>query len=597
MKLAFKNTFIGYFQFYYSIIGNKLLLNLGLSVLISFLDGLGLAMFIPLLQAVGEDGVVHEQGTDNNLRYFTDFVQYLGFDLTIFTILFFLVFVFSLKGLMRFLQLNYQVTIKHLFIKRVRFALVDSLKSLSYRGFLNLDAGKIQNTLTSEVQRLFSGMNFYFTAAQSFVMLFTYVCLAFFANYQFAFLVAVGAGLSNLIYRRIYIATKKGSIEISKKGNAFNSFLIQAIHNFKYLKSTNYFTSFSKKLKNVIVETELINKKLGYYASVTASVREPLIIIIVALVIFVQITWMGSSLSSIILSLLLFYRSLSYLMIVQSNWQGFIQSIGSMDSVAQIILQMDKAKEVSNSKMFTGFSESIKLENTSFSYTDHKIINNLSIDILKNKTIALVGESGSGKTTLANLIVGLIDPNEGQILIDGECINSYNLDSYRSKIGYISQEPVIFSDNIFNNITFWSERTPENITRFWEAIRLSSLEDFILSQPKKELTVLGDNGILISGGQKQRISIARELFKKAEILILDEATSALDSETERSIQDNIDKLRGSYTMIIIAHRLSTIKEADSIYLMENGQVSDYGTFAELLNNSAKFRNMVALQDF
>jgi len=597
MKLTFKNTFLGYFQFYYSVIGNKLLLNLGLSVLISFLDGLGLAMFIPLLQAVGEDGVLEEEGIGSNLRYFTDIIQYLGFDLTIVTILFFLVFIFGLKGLMRFIQLNYQVTIKHLFIKKIRLILVDSLKSLSYKGFLSLDAGKIQNTLTSEVQRLFSGMNFYFTAAQSLVMLLTYVFLAFFANYQFAFLVAVGAGLSNLIYRRIYIATKKGSIELSKKGNIFNGFLIQSIHNFKYLKSTNYFSAFSKKLKNVVIETELINKKLGFYASITSSVREPLIIVIVALVIFIQLTWMGSSLTSIILSLLLLYRSLSYLMLVQNNWQGFIQSIGSMDSVSQIIIQMDEAKEVSNSNIFTGFSKSVVLENISFSYTNHKIVDQLTITIPKNKTIAFIGESGSGKTTLANLVAGLIKPDEGSILLDGIDMRSFNLNSYRSKIGYISQEPVIFSDNIFNNITFWAEETPENVTKFWEAIKLSSLDDFILSQPKKELTLLGDNGILISGGQKQRISIARELYKNAEILILDEATSALDSETERIIQDNIEKLRGSYTMIIIAHRLSTIKEADNIYLIENGQIKDHGTFNELLSSSIRFKNMVALQEF
>jgi len=598
MKLAFKNTFRGYFLFYYSIIGNKLLVNLGLSITISFLDGLGLAMFIPLLQAVGEDGVVKNDGPDSdNLRYFTDIVQSLGFDLTISTILIFLVVVFSIKGLITFIQLNYQIKIKHLFIKKVRFTLVDSLMDLSYKGFLKLDAGKIQNTLTTEVSRLFQSMNFYFTAAQSVVMLLTYVVLAFFANYQFAFLVAVGAGLSNLVYKRIYIATKAASIDLSKKGNAFNGFLIQSIHNFKYLKSTDYFNDFSKKLKNVIVETELLNKKLGFLGAITASVREPLIIIIVALVIFIQITWMGSSLTSIILSLLLFYRSLTYLMIVQNNWQSFIQSIGSMDAVAKITVLMDEAKEEYSSQQYTGFVKSIEFDNISFSYTNHKIIDQVSISIPKNKTIAFVGESGSGKTTLANLIVSLIRPNEGKILVDGTDINTFNLKSYRRKIGYISQEPVVFRDNIFNNITFWAERTAENERHFWEIVKLSSLEDFILSMPEKELTLLGDNGILISGGQKQRISIARELYKNAEILILDEATSALDSETERIIQDNIEKLQGSYTMVIIAHRLSTIKKADRIYLMENGQISDYGTFDELLDRSKRFKNMIALQEF
>lgn len=598
MKLVFKNTFIGYFQFYYSIIGNKFLINLFLSVSISFLDGLGLAMFIPLLQAVGDDGVVSDSSNTGNISFFTDIIHQIGLDVTITTILILLVTLFTLKGVMKFVQMNYQVNMRHLFIKKVRFTLVDALKDLSYRGFLKLDAGKIQNTLTTEVQRLFQSMNFYFTAAQSLVMLMTYVVLAFFSNYQFAFLVAVGAGLSNFVYKQIYVSTKKASLQLSKEGHDFNGFLIQSIHYFKYLKSTNYFSAFSRKLKDVIVKTELLNHKIGFYSAITQAVREPLIIIIVAIVILVQTKWMGASLSSIILSLLLFYRSLSFLMVVQNNWQGFIQSIGAMDAVAGITAQMDAEREVITNNEFRGVKKDILLKGVSFGYSDEfKIIKDLNINIPKNKTVAIIGESGSGKTTLANLIAGLISPIEGKLLIDGIDIKHININSYRNSIGYISQEPVIFNDDIFNNITFWAERTPENEKRFKEVLKLSSLEDFLISQPENESTILGDNGILISGGQKQRISIARELYKNAEILILDEATSSLDSETERIIQDNIDKLHGSYTMIIIAHRLSTIKSADVIYLMENGRVNDYGTFDELYSKSLKFKNMVSLQEF
>jgi ABC-type multidrug transport system fused ATPase/permease subunit len=132
---------------------------------------------------------------------------------------------------------------------------------------------------------------------------------------------------------------------------------------------------------------------------------------------------------------------------------------------------------------------------------------------------------------------------------------------------------VIFNDNIFNNVTFWAEANPENYKRFWKVIQMSSLTEFVENQPERELTLLGDNGILISGGQKQRISIAREMFKNVEILILDEATSALDSATELVIQENIEKLHGRYTMVVIAHRLSTIKNVDKIYLLEDGNVT------------------------
>lgn len=597
MKLAFKNTFLGYFQYYYNIIGNKLLVNFALSIVISFLDGVGLALFIPLLQSVGNEGSAKAPPTGKSAGFLSSFIQSIGFELNITTVLFFLVLLFAVKGLIKFIQLTYQVNLRYIFIKKIRFSLVDSLMNLSYRGFLKLDAGKIQNTLTSEVQRLFQSMNFYFLAAQSLVMLLTYVALAFFANYQFAFLVSIGAVMSNFIYRKIYIATKKASLEISKKGNTFNGFLIQSIHYFKYLKSTNSFSTFSKMLKDVIVKTEKINSKLGYYGAITSSVREPIIIIIVALVILVQVRFMGSSISSIVLSLLLFYRSLSFLMVVQNNWQAFIQNVGSMSAVASITVQMDEEQEVSSPKQFEGFENSIELKDVDFYYGENKILEKVNLPIPKNKTIALIGESGSGKTTLANLVAGLIAPGEGQLLVDGINLYDYNLDSYRSRIGYISQEPVIFTDNIFNNITFWAERSEKNLAKFAEVIKLSSLEEFIESQPEKDQTVLGDNGILISGGQKQRISIARELYKNAEILILDEATSALDSETEKIIQTNINKLHGTYTIILIAHRLSTIKEADAIYLLDKGKVVASGKFDEMLKKSEKFKRMVTLQEF
>jgi len=583
MNLKFKNTFIGYYQFYYHIIGYKFFINLGLCIAISFLDGIGLAMFIPLLQSVGANGEIR--------------IERLGLDLTMSTLLGLLVLLFILKGLTLFLQLNYQVNLRHLFIKKVRFALVDSLAQLSYNGFLKLDAGKIQNTLTTEVQRLFQSMSFYFNAAQSLAMLLTYVVLAFFANYQFAFLVAVGAGLSNFVYRRIYLLTKASSLELSKKGHYFNGFLIESVHYFKYLKSTNYFSVFSSRLKKVIISAEDLNKRMGFYGAVTSAVREPLIMVIVALVIFIQVTWLGSSIASIILSLLLFYRALTFLMAIQNNWQSFIQSIGAMDSVSSITTLMQQEREEFNTRPFPGFTIDLALKDISLSYGENKIIDHLNLHIPKNNTIALIGESGSGKTTLANILSSLIAPNEGQLLVDGVDLKSYNLNSYRNRIGYISQEPVIFNDDIFNNVTFWAEKSAPQEKRFWKAIELASLTEFIHSQPAKEHTLLGDNGILISGGQKQRISIARELYKNPEILILDEATSALDSETEKVIQDNIQQLHGNYTMVIIAHRLSTIKEADMIYLIEKGKIIDSGTFQELLSDSKRFKVMVSLQAF
>jgi subfamily B ATP-binding cassette protein MsbA len=473
--------------------------------------------------------------------------------------------------------------LRHYFIKTVRYKLVNNLSGLSYGAFLKMDAGKIQNTLTSDVARLFNTMTLYFGASQIFVMLCTYIVLAFLANYQFALLVVVGSVLSNLIYRKIFKTTKKASIELSKKGSDFNSYLIQAITYFKYLKSTNTFSNYAKKLKRVIDEAEMLNRKIGHMKAIANSVKEPIIITVVALVILAQISWMGTNLNTILLSLVLFYRALSFLVALQNEWHGFIENIGGMDAVSSLSEQMIKFQEPQGNKKFKAIEHSMRIKDVEFFYDSKKALSNININI------------PAKQTTLANMVAGLITPDEGGIYIDNICLNDIDLNSYRDKIGYISQESVIFNDSIFNNITFWADYTDENKKRFEEIVRMTSLTEFVASQPNKEFTNLGDNGILISGGQKQRISIARELFKKAEILIFDEATSALDSETEKIIQDNIEKLHGNHTMIVIAHRLSTIKKADIIFLLEAGKVTASGTFEEMVNKSSRFKKMVSLQ--
>jgi subfamily B ATP-binding cassette protein MsbA len=595
MKTDFKHNFGGYFFFYYRVLGLKLLFDIFLSVAVSFLDGFSLAMFIPLIQSMDSTGHLENNKSMGKLHFFTDSFNYLSIPLNIYTVLVALAVLFAIKGAVKFGQLVSQTNLKQVFMKKARYELTNGLQQLSYESFLKLDAGKVHNIVTTEVSKLLTAITQYLLSISGVAMLITYVAMAFLANWQFAFLVVVGSALSNLLFRKIFQMVKKASISISNKGNVFNSYLIEAIHYFKYLKATNNFRGFSKKIKLLIDETESLNKKIGYLQAVTTSIREPLVMVIVIIVIIVQIKWMGGGLGSIILSLLLFYRGLSFLMMFQASWQSFMQNVGAIDLVFHLTNEMHQNKEVQSDVELHGFKEGIVTQDLSFSFGDNKVLQNLNIVIEKNKTIALVGESGSGKTTLANVITALLKPASGNLLIDGVPISNYNLDSYRNRIGYISQEAVIFRDDIYNNITFWAEPTEENMKRFWNVIEMASLTNFLDSLPEKEKTSLGDNGMLISGGQKQRISIARELFKATDILILDEATSALDSETELFIQQNIEKLHGTYTMVIIAHRLSTIRNVDNIYMLDRGKVTASGTFDEMLERSPRFSRMVELQ--
>ena len=163
-------------------------------------------------------------------------------------------------------------------------------------------------------------------------------------------------------------------------------------------------------------------------------------------------------------------------------------------------------------------------------------------------------------------------------------------------MGYITQDPVIFNDTIFNNVTLWDEPNAVNIQRFHSVLEKAAIDSFVLEQPLGANTILGNDGVNLSGGQKQRISIARELYKDIEFLIMDEATSALDSETERAIQESIDALKGFYTIFIVAHRLSTIRNADRIVVMNKGEIQQIGSYEELINSSVLFKKMIELQE-
>lgn len=588
-----KQNQLTYLKFFFGILRFKMFFTIILNIAIGFLDGIGLTMLIPLLQSV--DNSAKSKESMGQLKHFISFLEYLGLPITVSVILLVFLVIFILKAVIRYMATRYQNKVQQFFVRKIQLQFVKSIRKMSYKGFLDLDAGNIQNTIIAEVWRVSEAMKSYLRWSNSIFMLSTYVFLAYLANPKFAFLITAGVCLTNLFYRRLFKKIKSASYQISQKGKRLNSYLIELVHYFKYLKSTNYINQYSKKLNNIIYDQYHLNRRAGRYAAIITTIKEPIVVFIVVAVILVQIHWVGGGIGSIILALLLFYRGLNHMMTLQNDWQNFLYNSGAFRMVSEVSAQMESHEEHNGAIPFETLNDEIVIEDVNLTFGKNKVLNDINIHIPKNTTIALTGVSGSGKTTLVNIISGLLKPDSGDIIVDGTKLTEYNLDEYRSKIGYISQESVIFNDTIFNNVTFWAEPTPENVMRFWEVVKMSSMTQFIEEQEDKENTRLGDNGILISGGQRQRISIARELYKKPEILILDEATSALDSETERVIQENIERLHGHYTMIIIAHRLSTIKHVDEIYLLEKGNIVHSGKFYDMLEQSTTFKHLVSLQ--
>ena len=591
---GFLKKYFSSFLFFYRYIRYRIFIAISLSIFVGVLDGFGLAMFLPLLQMVDENTAVNPESM-GKLRFLFDALDFVGLQVNLKSVLLFLCLFFILKGIVKYISGVYAIVVRQYFIRTLRVKLLNNLNQISYKAFVKSDAGRIQNTMSGEADRVTQAYMSYFRSLEQLVLMLVYMGFAFFIDVKFAILVTLGGGLTNLVYNRIYKLTKRASSKVTAQGHIFQNFIMQHVTHFKYLKGTGLLLKFSNKLKSTILELEINNKKIGIYDAVVSAVREPVLIIVVSVVILIQTTLLGSALGPILISLLFFYRALAALMNMQNYYNSFLAVSGSTVNMNDFLEELRKQKEVTGAGTFNGFQHQLKFENVQFCFGNKIVLNEINLEIKKNETIAFVGESGSGKSTLVTMVTGLYPPDKGVFLIDKVNSRDINLMEYQTKIGLISQDPVIFNDSIFNNVTFWEEPNEDNIKKFWSAIQKASLDKFIGGLAEQERTILGNNGINLSGGQKQRISIARELFKDIEILIMDEATSALDSETEKSIQKSIDALKGHYTILIVAHRLATIKNADRIALLDEGKLIHVLPYNELIKEVPKFKNMVELQ--
>ena len=274
---------------------------------------------------------------------------------------------------------------------------------------------------------------------------------------------------------------------------------------------------------------------------------------------------------------------------------GIPRGLASMERIDKILSTENPITEPAHPVTLNSFNDSISFDAVSFRYEDggKQILDKVSLNIRKGQTVAIVGASGAGKTTLVDLIPRFYDVSDGAIRIDGTDIRDVSISSLRALMGNVNQEPILFNDTIFNNIAFGVEgATQEQVEA---AAKIANAHDFIMEKEEGYQTNIGDRGVRLSGGQRQRISIARAILKNPPILILDEATASLDTESERIVQEALERLMKSRTTIAIAHRLSTIKNADEIIVMDEGRIVERGTHEQLIEKAGMYKKLTDLQ--
>ncbi|MBK7816118.1 MAG: ABC transporter ATP-binding protein [Sphingobacteriaceae bacterium] len=282
---------------------------------------------------------------------------------------------------------------------------------------------------------------------------------------------------------------------------------------------------------------------------------------------------------------------------ITQSYNNIQKGIASEERINKILDADMEIHEAASPKEIKNLNSSIEYKNVSFMY--HKagvgyVLKDVNLKVAKGKTIALVGQSGSGKTTMADMLPRFYDTDKGEVLIDGQNIKDISIKSLRSIIGVVTQESILFNDSIYNNIVFGIEGKTE--AQVIEAAKIANAHDFISEMPNGYHTNIGDRGSKLSGGQKQRINIARAVLKNPDVLILDEATSALDTESEKLVQDALQKLMHSRTSIVIAHRLSTIISADEIIVMSKGEIVERGNHQTLLALNGQYKKLCDMQN-
>ena len=403
--------------------------------------------------------------------------------------------------------------------------------------------------------------------------------------------------ISGFIISRIGKNLKSKSVRAQNEQGLFISTLDETLTGLKVVKSYNAEGSFIQKFNASLERLLKLSTSIANKNNLASPMSEFLGIVTIAVLL-----WFGGHMVLVEHSLkgtdFIGYIALAYTILTpakaisKASYQ-VKSGLAAAERVFTLLEQENVVVNKPNAFVKHTFDKGISVKNINFAYQDENVLKNFSFEVEKGKTIALVGQSGSGKSTIANLLTRFYDINDGSIEVDGVEVRDWDMHALRGLIGLVTQDSILFNESIKNNLLIGKpDATDEEII---EALKIANAYEFVTTLPNGINTNIGDAGGKLSGGQKQRLSIARAVLKNPPIMILDEATSALDTESEKSVQDALEKMMQNRTSIVIAHRLSTIQKADNIIVMQKGEIVEQGKHAELIAKNGTYARLVALQ--
>ncbi|MES2646740.1 MAG: ABC transporter ATP-binding protein [Bacteroidota bacterium] len=504
-----------------------------------------------------------------------------------------------LKNLFLYLSYYYLNPIRNNVINNLRTKMFRKILELPIGFFSEKRKGDIMSRLTNDLGEVESStVNVIETTFREPILVIMYLLYLLSLSPQLTLFLIMFLPVAGLIIGRIGKSLKRESRDVQEKLGAILSTIDETISGIRIIKG---FTAEPKLIHRFDKENEAlftIKNKANRRRDLASPVSE-----VMGITAVVCVLWYGGRLvlngsfldpSGFLVYIAIISQLINPLKALTSASYNIKRGSASIDRIESLIDEAVSIKEIANPIQMASFSNSIELRNVNFQYDDKIVLHDINLLIEKGKTIALVGSSGSGKSTLADMIPRFHDVSSGEILVDGKNIKHYSLKSLREQMGIVTQESFLFNDSIAGNIALGvpGASLPEIIA----AAKVANADNFILNKEDGYNTNVGDRGTKLSGGERQRITIARAVLKNPPILILDEATSSLDTESERLVQDAINKVMQDRTTIVIAHRLSTIRHADEIVVLQHGRIAERGNHDALLAQNGIYHRLVELQE-